>query len=75
MRDERLYRASLRVASSILSGIASALLVGLPLSGGNLSYLAILTTMINIGQILTSIQFAAAIAIIGNSRDRRGASP
>jgi len=32
MMDEDLYRASLRVASSILSGLASALLVGLPLS-------------------------------------------
>ena len=39
MSDELLYRASLRVASSIMSGIASALLVGLPFSNGSLSYL------------------------------------
>jgi hypothetical protein len=31
MQDERLYKASLRVASSILSGLAAALLIELPL--------------------------------------------
>ena len=32
MKDEHLYRASLQVASSILTGIASALLIELPLT-------------------------------------------
>ena len=31
MKDELLYRASLQVASAILTGIASALLIELPL--------------------------------------------
>jgi hypothetical protein len=43
MTDERLYRASLRVASSILSGLASALLLAIPLSGGNVSNLTLNT--------------------------------
>jgi hypothetical protein len=42
MNDEQLYRASLRVASSILSGLACALLVGLPLSS-NVSSLTLNT--------------------------------
>ena len=32
MYDEELYRASLRVASAILTGLASALLIEIPLS-------------------------------------------
>ncbi len=53
MRDEYLYRATLRVASSILTGLASALLVALPLSGNisNLTYntlFCILSTLIAI---------------------------
>lgn len=32
MRNERLFRASLRVASSMLTGITSALLIELPLT-------------------------------------------
>ena len=53
MRDEYIYRASLRVASNILTGIASALLVALPLSGSisNLTYntlFCILSTLIAI---------------------------
>lgn len=32
MKDEQLYRASLRVASSILTGLASALLLEIPLA-------------------------------------------
>src|SRR2546425_1946073 len=32
MRDEYLHRASLRVGSSILSGVASALLIEIPLA-------------------------------------------
>lgn len=42
MYDEWLYRASLRVASAILTGIASALLIALPLSG-NVSNLTLNT--------------------------------
>lgn len=53
MKDEHLYRASLRVASSILSGFATALLVGIPLSNtiGSLTYntlFCILSTVIAI---------------------------
>lgn len=53
MRDERLFYASLRVASSILSGLASALLIALPISGtiSNLTdntILCILSTIIAI---------------------------
>lgn len=33
MTDEALYFASLRVASSILSGLSSALLIALPILG------------------------------------------
>ena len=39
MNDELLYRASLRVASAILTGVASALLIEIPLSGSNISNL------------------------------------
>ncbi len=50
MREERLYRASLRVASSILTGIASALLIEMPLTNSwvGLTYnalICILTTI------------------------------
>ncbi len=40
MKDEQLYRAGLRVASSVLTGIVSALLIAIPLSGNlnNLTY-------------------------------------
>lgn len=53
MRDEQLYRASLRVASSILTGLASALLLEIPLARTveNLTYttlFCILNTVIAI---------------------------
>ena len=53
MKDEQLYRAILRVASSILTGIASALLISLPLSNNlnSLTYnmlFCILSTIIAI---------------------------